>query len=155
MRRRTAYRVLALFALTIAASAAVLAGVALGLAHLFEAGAAALCAAVFFVPGLVFLNQWHRLYARDVALAHAAALAKASVVMDGQALAAELHVPPEDARKILRTAVREGLLQGTVDEHGRFVSSTAAKCPRCGTPVPRSDAEGSCPSCGAPLAGGE
>lgn len=155
MRRRTAYRFLSFFTLAIAVGAAGLAIVAFVLAHIFEAGAAALCAAVFVVPGILFLNQWRRLYARDLALAHAASLAEAAGAIDGKSLAEKLQVPPEDATKILRTAVREGVLQGTVDEEGHFVSATAPRCPKCGAVLAPADAKRTCPACGTALAGGE
>lgn len=125
--------------------------VALVLAHAAEAGAAALCAAVLFIPGLLFLREWRRLYVRDLALVHAAQLAEEEGVTDGKALGERLHVPEADAAKILRIAIREGRLWGEVDDKGRFVSGTAPRCAACGAAVPRASVPGPCPSCGAPV----
>ncbi len=155
MHPRALYRGLTVLSLGFSAAALLLAATALLLAHAFEASAAALCAVVFFVPGLLFLNHWHRIRSRDFALAHAGAVAEAEGVIDAAALGEKLKVPKEDAGKILRTAIREGHAQGEISPDGRFVSRTAPRCPRCGKPAPRSLAGGACPSCGSPLAGGD
>lgn len=128
--------------------------VALALNHAPEAGAAALCAGVFFVPGFLFLRYWRQLFVRDLALAHAAKLADDAGVMDGKSLGSALTVPEDDATKILATAIREGLLQGELDSKGRFVSATAPRCPSCGAAAPRNAGRGACPSCGRPMTGG-
>ncbi len=154
MRRRTVYRWLTLLCLGAAATALVLGAAALLLAHAFESAAAALCAATFFIPGLLFLRYWRRLYARDLALAHAGALAEAEGVTDSKALGEQLHVPAEDAAKILKTAIREGQVRGEMDEHGVFVASNAPRCPACGKAVPRRTSGRSCPFCGVSLTGG-
>ncbi|HYM39793.1 MAG TPA: hypothetical protein VEY12_06590 [Thermoplasmata archaeon] len=154
MRQVRLYRILTAFCLWAAGAAAVLMAVALALSRVFEASAAALCAAVFFVPGLLFLRQWRRLHVRELALAHAAKLADDAGVTDGRSLAKELDVPEADATKILRTAVREGHLHGEVDASGRFVSATAPRCPACGSAVPRTALGKACPSCGAAVPGG-
>lgn len=154
MRRRTFYRLLAFLSLGVSGGALLLAIVALALAHVFEAGAAAVCSAVFFIPGLLFLNHWRQLYVRDLALAHAGAVAEAEGVTDGKAMSETLKIPREDAEKILRRAIQEGHVTGEIDATGRFISSSAPRCPVCGKPMPRS-ASGACPSCGAPLARGE
>lgn len=154
MRRVSLYRFLTLICLGATATALALSGIALGLAHAFEASAAALCAAVFFVPGLLFLRYWRQLGSRDLALAHVARVAEEAGVADAKALAEALHVPEADAAKILRIAIREGRLRGEVDAQGRFVAATAPRCAACGTPVPRRLVRDPCPSCGKPLAGG-
>lgn len=154
MRRTSAYRSLTLLCLGAATTAAVLAAVALGLAHGFEAAAAALCAAVFVVPGLLFLRYWRRLAARDLALAHVAAIAEAAGVTDAKTLAKKLDLPEADAAKIVRIALREGRLRGELDANGRFIAASAPRCPACGTACPRVPGPAACPSCGAPLAGG-
>ncbi len=154
MQRTSIYRVLTLFCLAAAVFAGVLAAVALGLSHGFEAGAAALCALVFVLPGLLFLRHWQRLASRDLALAHAADVAEEAGVADATTLAEKLEVPPADAAKILRIAIREGRLKGEIDRSGRFVAASARRCGSCGTPVPRSAESGPCPSCGKPVAGG-
>ncbi len=154
MRPRGLYRSLTILSLCLSACALLLAAVALTFARPFEASAAALCSAVFFVPGLLFLNHWRRLRSRDLALAHAGSIADKEGVIDSVALGERLKIPKEDAGKILRTAIREGHAQGEIDAAGRYVSSTAPRCPRCGTPVPRSLARVACPACGARLAGG-
>lgn len=125
--------------------------VAFTLNHVPEAAAAALCAAVFFVPGFLFLRYWRRLYVRDLALAHAAKLADEAGVTDGKRLGSQLNVPEEDATKILATALREGHLQGELDSKGRFVSASAPRCPSCGAAAPRSSSRGPCPSCGTSM----
>ncbi len=154
MRRLTAYRYLTLVSLGAAATAGVLALVALVLAHAFEAGAAALCAAVFFVPGLLFLRYWRQLGSRELALTHVATLAEAKGVTEGKALGQELDIPEADATKILRIAIREGKLRGEVDDGGRFVAVSAPRCGACGNAVPRGLRGGPCPSCGKPIPGG-
>lgn len=154
MRRVRVYHILTLFCLWATGAAAVLMAVALALSHAFEAGAAALCAGAFFVPGLLFLRHWRRLYVRDLALIRVAKVADEVGVADGKALAKELDVPEADVTKILQTAIREGHLQGQVDEKGRFVSATTPRCAACGAAVPRGAAKSACPSCGASMAGG-
>lgn len=154
MRRVRLYRILMLFCLWAAGAAAVLVAVALVLDHLAEGAAAALCAAAFFVPGVLFLRYWRQLAARDLALAHAAKLADEAGVTDGSKLGEQLQVPEADAKKILTIAIREGHLRGEIDAKGRFISATTPRCPRCGAPAPRSASHGTCPSCGAAMAGG-
>ncbi len=154
MRRTSLYRFLTFFSLGGAATAGLLAAVALGLAHAFEAGAAALCALVFFIPGLLFLRYWQRLASRDLALDHVAAVAEKAGVADAKALAQELDVPEADAAKIIQIAIREGRLKGTVDASGRFVAASAPRCAACGVAIPRTVDHGACPSCGQPAAGG-
>ena len=154
MRRITAYRFLTLFCLGIAVAALVLAAVAMGLAHAFEAGAAAVCALAFFVPGLLFLRHWQRLGSRDLALAHVAGLAEAEGVVDAKTLAEKVGVAEADAAKILRIALREGRLRGEMDASDRFVAASTPRCAACGRPVPRSVGRGPCPACGRPATGG-
>ncbi len=154
MRRVSLYRALTLFCFWATGATAVLAAVAFGLDRLFEMTAAALCAAIFFVPGLVFLRHWRRLYVRDLALAHAAKLAEEAGVVDAKTLAEKLDVPEADATKILQLAIREGLAKGEVDDRGGFVSVTAPRCTRCGKALPRSARGGPCPACGAAVPGG-
>lgn len=154
MRRTTGYRLLTLLCLGAAAVAGSLAAVALGLAHAFEAGAAALCAGVFFVPGLLFLRHWRRLAARDLALTHVAGLAEKAGVTDAKTLGQTLGLPEADASKIVRIALREGRLQGEINAAGVFVAASAPRCPACGQAVARSSGTGPCPSCGRPIVGG-
>lgn len=155
MRRVSLYRSLTLLCFWAAGAAAVLTAVAFGLGRLFESSAAALCAALFFVPGLVFLRYWRRLYVRDLALAHAAQLAEDAGVVDAKTLAKQLDVAEADATKILQLAIREGLAAGKVDDRGGFVSATAPLCPNCGKALPRSARGGPCPACGTAVPGGE
>ncbi len=154
MRRASLYRSLMLFCFWAAGAAAVLAAVAFGLGRVFESSAAALCAAVFFVPGLGFLRHWRRLYVRDLALAHAAKLAEDAGVVDAQTLAKQLDVSEADATKILKLAIREGLAKGEVDDRGGFVSATAPRCPKCGKALAWSARGGPCPACGTAVPGG-
>jgi len=154
VRRVRLYRILTLVCLWAAGAAAVLMIVAFGLSRAFEAGAAAVCAAVFFVPGLLFLRYWRRLYVRDLALAQAAKIAEDAGVTDGRALGAQLEVSEEDATKILQTAIREGQFRGERDEKGRFVAATAPRCPTCKAAIPRTRKAGPCPSCGVAIPGG-
>jgi hypothetical protein len=154
VQRMSLYRFLTFLCFGAAATAAVLAAVAFGLAHGFEAGAAALCALVFFIPGLLFLRYWQRLGSRELALAHAAAVAEEAGVADAKTLAEKLEIPAADATKIVRIAIREGRLRGELDPSGRFIAASTPRCAACGTPVPRSVSSGPCPSCGKPVAGG-
>ncbi len=154
MRRVSLYRALTLVCLWAAGAAVVLAAVAAVLSRLFEATAAALCAAVFFLPGLAFLRYWRRLYVRDLALAHAAKIAEEVGVVDAQTLGKKLDVSEADATKILELAIREGHAKGEVDDRGSFVSATAPRCATCGKPLPRVARGGSCPACGTVVPGG-
>jgi len=154
MRPTSFYRFLTFLCLGAALTAIALAAVGLGLAHAFEAAAAALCAAVFFVPGILFLRQWRMLASRDLALLRVAELADEAGVTDAKALAEKLEIPEADAAKIVRIAVREGHLQGELDDKGRFVAATAPRCAACGAAAPRGSVPGPCPSCGRPMAGG-
>lgn len=154
MKRLILYRRLTLFCLWVAGAAAVLMGVAVALSRVFEATAAGLCAAVFFVPGLLFLRYYRRLYVRDLALAHAARIAEDEGVMDAKTLGKKLEVPEADATKILQLAIREGHAKGELDEQGGFVSATAPRCPTCGKVLPRALRGGSCPACGTAVQGG-
>lgn len=154
MRRVSLYRILTVFSLGAAATAGVLAAVALGLSHSFEAAAAALCAFVFLVPGLLFLRYWQRLASRDLALAHVAEVAEKAGVADAKTLGNELDVPETDAAKILKIAIREGRLKGRVDDSGRFIAESAPRCAACGVPLARTLGSGACPACGKPVGGG-
>ena len=154
MRRLTLYRGLTLFCLWAAGAAAVLAAVAFALSHAFEGSAAALCAASFLIPGLLFLRYWRGLVARDLALVHVAKVADEEGVADARTLGKRLDVPEADAAKIIRIAVREGHANGTVDDAGRYVSATAPHCPKCGRALPRAATKGRCDLCGASVSGG-
>lgn len=154
MRRVGRYRLLTLFCFWAAGAAGVLAAIAFGLGRLFEMSAALLCAAVFFLPGLFFLRFWRRLYARDLALVHAARVAEEAGVVDAKTLGQRLDVPETDATKILQLAIREGHATGEVDDRGGFVSATAPRCPKCGKALPRALRGGTCPACGTAVPGG-
>ncbi len=154
MRRRTVWRVLCLFSLSVAGTMAILALIALGLSQPPASAAAALCAAAFFIPGLFFLNYSRRLQLRDMALAHAAQLADSHGVTDATAVAKELDVRAKDAEAILRRAIDEGFLRGTIDAKGRFVSVNAARCPACQEPLAKDAGVRACPRCGATVPGG-
>lgn len=154
MRRQTIWRGLTAFSLLTAGVMAVLALVALSLAEAPAAGAAGVCAAAFFVPGLFFLNYTRRLRLRDAALAHAAQIAELKGVTEAATMAKELHVPTKDAELILRKAIAEGILQGEVDNEGRFVSANVSRCPSCGAPLSRDANPSRCPRCGTALSGG-
>lgn len=155
MQRLALYRRLTLLCLWAAGAAAVLTAVAVVLSRLFEATAAGLCAAVFFVPGLLFLRYYRRLYVRDLALAHAGKIAEEAGVVDAKTLSRKLDVPEADATKILQLAIHEGLAKGAVDTDGGFVSATAPRCPACGKALPRASRGAPCPACGAAVPGGE
>ncbi len=151
MRRPDAWRLLATLSLTVAGTMVLLALVGLYLAQVPAAGAAGLCAALFFAPGLFFLNRTRRRYLRDTALAHVARLAKEKGVTNAGELSHALDIPRKDAELILRRAIAEGLLQGEIDAQGRFISADAPRCPRCHEPVPREARPAACPRCGNPL----
>ena len=154
MRRVSLYRWLTFLCLVLTAGAGGLAAVALGFAHGFEAAAAALCAAVFLVPGLLFLRYWQRLESRALALVHVAEVAETEGVADARSLAEKLGIPEADVPKIVRTAIREGRLRGEVDPNGRFVAASTPRCPACDAPLPRTIGPSACPSCGKPSPGG-
>lgn len=154
MRRQTLWRGFTAFSLGVAGVMALLALVAASLSQGFAAGAAGLCALLFFVPGLFFLNHTRRLYARDLALAHAAKLADEKGVTDAEAMAKELDVSRKDAERILRKAIAEGYLRGELDAAGHFASASAPRCPSCRSPQGRDAAGTVCPSCGATLTEG-
>lgn len=152
VRTTTLYTGLAAVAIALAATGAILSIVGLALARADAAGAAAICAVVFFVPGLAFLNHSRRLRARDAALLHVAGLVRDAGVVDADGIAEALDVPREDAARILRTAASEGHLRGRLDG-GRFVAADAPRCGSCDEPVPRRAFGGPCPRCGRPTGG--
>lgn len=121
VNRRNGYRILAMASLGVSAAGVGLAAAAAALQQVLGAGSAALCAALFLVPGLYFLGHSRRLESRDLALAHAASFVAGHDTIRIQDLAAELGVPPGDADRILRTAVREGHLRGRFEAPDRFV----------------------------------
>jgi len=125
VKPRTWYQIVSAAALAIAGGSAILAVAGAALQQTLSATAASLCATVFLIPGLFFFAYQRRFRARDLALAHVAAIARARRTLDLEDLAGELHVSREDAEKVLRTAVREGHLRGTFDERGRFVAATS------------------------------
>ena len=122
MRRRTFFDIITIATLTIAAGAAILAAAGAALQQALSATAAALCAGIFLVPGLYFFRYQRALRVRDLALEHVATFAMARGTIEVRDLAEELKVSREDADRFLRTAVREGHLQGSFDEQGRFVA---------------------------------
>jgi len=124
VKPRTWYEILSVAALAIAGGSAILAVAGAALQRTLSATAASLCAAVFLVPGLFFFAHQRRLGARDLALAHVAALARERGTLDLGDLADELRVSRADAEKLLRTAIREGHLRGAFDHRGRFVAET-------------------------------
>lgn len=124
VKRRTWYDLLAAATLATAGGAAILAVAGAALRQSLSAAAAALCAFAFLVPGAYFLAYARRLRARDLALVHAAAFAKARGTLDVKDLASELAVSRHDAEKILRTAVREGHLHGRFDDRGQFIANS-------------------------------
>ena len=154
MRRETVWRGLTAVSLGVAVVMAVLGMLALVLSQALAAAAAGLCAVMFFVPGLFFLNYARRLAARDLALAHVAKLAEDRGVTDAEAMGKELEMPTKDAERILRKAIEEGHLAGELDAAGRFVSARAPRCPSCSAPHARNAAGSACPRCGATLPGG-
>jgi hypothetical protein len=121
VNRRRGYVWLAAGTLVVSGVAAVLAAAGVALQQVLGVAASTLCAGLFLVPGLYFLAYARRLGARDVALAHVARLAEGRDTVRIQELAEELDVPPADAEKILRTALREGHLQGRFEGSDRFV----------------------------------
>lgn len=155
MRRLSLYRGLTLFSLWAAGAAAVLALVALVLSRSFEASAAALCAVVFVLPGLLFLRYWRTLSARDLALVHAAKIAEELGVADAATLGKRLDITEADADKIIRIAIGEGHATGTIEEDGRYVSVSAPRCPKCGRALPRAAVPGRCDRCGAAVPGAD
>ncbi len=125
MKLRTWYQAVSAATLAIAGGSAILAVAGAALQQTLSVTAASLCAAVFLIPGLFFFAYQRRFRARDLALDHVAAFARARGTVDLRDLADELHVSREDAEKVLRTAVREGHLRGTFDDRGRFVAATS------------------------------
>jgi hypothetical protein len=115
------YEVLGAATLAIAGGAAVLAAAGAALQQFVGVAAASLCTIVFLVPGLYFVGYSRRLRARDLALAHTAAFVRSRESVRIEDLAEELHVPREDADRILRTAVREGHVRGRFERGDRFV----------------------------------
>lgn len=147
MPARTFYIVLGAFALVIASGAAGLAVFGAAVAQPLSSGATALCAAIFVVPGLVFLAYARKLTLREVALKHVAAIIESRGVLEMDALAEELSISREDAERILRTAIHEGHVRGTPDDRGRFVAVTAPHCPSCGASLSGNPPEAICLAC--------
>ena len=123
MKLRTGYQIVSAATLAIAGGSAILALAGAALQQTLSATAASLCAAAFLVPGLFFFRYQRRFRARDLALAHVAAIARARGTVELNGLADELHIYREDAEKVLRTAVNEGHLRGTFDARGRFIAA--------------------------------
>jgi hypothetical protein len=139
-------------------SALVVALVAAGLAlagtvtsQTAAAGAAAICAIAFLVPGLALFNYGRLLHLRTMALTHVRDFVEERGAISVDELAAYLSVPRGDADKILRKAIREGHVRGSLDDRGRFISSAAVRCRVCDTPSPKNTPV--CPRCGAVMAG--
>lgn len=154
MRAASWYVWIGILALSGAAVAGVLAFVAVALANPQAVGASALCAAVFLLPGLIFLSRARYLRARESALAQVAALAESRGVVEISGLGEELGISAEDAERLLRLAMRHHGLRGSIDDRGRFVAATAPRCPSCGAPRGRSDRAAPCAACGAPAPSG-
>lgn len=152
MRERDLYAGFAGVTLAIAIGSAALAGTGTVLGATFAAGASALCAVLFAVPGLLFLGRIRQIRAREAALAYVGDVGGRRGVLDPAELAEEFDIPAQDAAKILKKAVLEGYATGDVDDRGTFVASTAPRCPSCGRGLSR-DSRGSCPVCGAPNGG--
>ena len=81
------------------------------------------------MPGLYFLGYSRRLSSREIALAHAASFATAREAIRIQELADDLRVPPEDAERILRKAIREGHVRGRFEGVDRFVADKSERGP--------------------------
>ena len=123
----------------LAAGSLALSGVAIALAiagtalqQALGVVASSLCAILFLVPGLYFLGYARHLRTRDLALAHVAGFAAGRASIQIQDLAQELQVPPADAERILRTAVREGRLRGRFEGSDRFVPEPEGPAPKEG-----------------------
>lgn len=116
-------------ALAIAGLSTIVAVAAAALQQGMSVAAASLCAALFLVPGLYFLGYSRRLSSREIALAHAASFARAREAIRIQELADELQVPPKDAERILRTAIREGHVRGRFEGVDRFVADKPERRP--------------------------
>ena len=124
MNQRNLYEITATGILAMSGVGAVLATAGAILQQALGALAAALCALVFFVPGLYLLAYARRLRARDVALAHAATFVRERSAIQVQDLADELRVPRADAERILRLAVQEGFLRGRFEGTDRFAADS-------------------------------
>jgi hypothetical protein len=149
LRRRSAYRILAIVSLSLAATLGVLAIFAVAAGQTLPAGAAGLCAGVFFIPGLAFLNQSYRLVLRETALKHVASIVQRDGSVDPEELSKELGVSKDDLRRILNKAVAEGYVAGTVTPAGRFIATGWVSCPRCDKVNPRNAEQ--CAACGSPF----
>jgi hypothetical protein len=132
VNRRRAYELLAAGTLAISGIAIGLAIAGTVLQQPLGVASSAVCAALFIVPGLYFLGYARRLRTRDVALAHVAAFAAGRGSIRIEDLAEELHVPPAEAERILRTAVREGHLRGRFVAPDRFVAEPAGPATKGG-----------------------
>lgn len=150
MRAVSWYVGLGILALSGAVIAGVLTFVALALANPQAVGASALCAAVFLLPGIIFLSHARYLRARESALAQVAALAESRGVVEISDLGQELGISTEDAERLLRLSMRHERLRGSIDDRGLFVAETAPRCQSCGAPRSRRDGADPCASCGAP-----
>lgn len=151
MRGRPYYRILAILCLSIAAGMTALALLAGLLGQVLSAAAAGLCAVVFVVPGILFLNQAYRLFLRQTALRHVGGVAEGRGVVDMETLGRDLKVSGEEADRMLRKALREGHAQGEFDSDGRFIAATARRCAACGAPQPTRGPGTTCRVCGATL----
>ena len=126
MDRTRMYELLAVGTLAMSGVAVGLAIVGAVLQQALGVVASSVCAILFLIPGLGFLGYARHLRTRDAALAHVAAFAGGRASIRIQDLAQELRVPPADAVRILRTAVREGHLRGRFEGSDRFVPEPGA-----------------------------
>jgi hypothetical protein len=149
VRRRSAYRILAIVSLGLASSLGVLAIIAGFAGQALPAGAAGLCAGVFFIPGLAFLNQSYRLVLRETALKHVASIVQRDGSVDPDGLSKELGVSGDDAQRILDKAVAEGFIARDLAPAGRFIPTAWVSCPHCKKMNPRNAEQ--CAACAWPL----
>ena len=152
MRERDLYAGLAGGTLAIAVGSAGLAGTGAVLGDLLATAAAAMCAALLAIPGLLFLRRVRQIQAQEAALAYVGGVGVRRGVLRPAELAEEFDISSQDAAKILRKAVLEGYADGDLDDRGTFIAGMAPRCPSCGTRVSR-EMRGACPACGARTGG--
>ena len=120
MQSHPLYEFLGRFSLAATLLASVLALAAIVLSQPASAGAAALCAGTFGIPGILFLLEARHGRTREAALLHIEGLVREKGLADAGGLAAELGISRENAEKILQRAIREGYLAGS-PESGRLL----------------------------------
>ncbi len=123
---KTAYLVLGLGGVLVAAVLALLAGVSLavGGGTAAVAPAAGLCAGLALFPGLAFAWMYAQANRRDRGLAQVGALLESYVEVSAATMASKLGTTEEEAEHLMAMSIREGHARGRIDPKTRTFRKT-------------------------------